>query len=303
MLGDSCERLAELPDNSVDGVVSSEPFGESLYVYSATRRDLANSRNLEEFMIHFEYIARQLFRVVKPGRVLALHTMDIPAMLVKDGWIGMKDFSGDVIRMFQKVGFILDGRIPIDKNQQAQSIRTHAKGLTFQQLERDRVWSRPALPDYILKFRKPGVNMVPVVGGISRDEWIDWAAPTWANEADRTQEAGGFPTWYGIRETDTLQYESARDDKDGKHVCPLQKEAVRRAVLLWTNPGELVLDMFSGIGTTAYVAVQNGRRAIGIELKPRYWKTSVGHLTELVKSMKVTDLFSYHASQLSTAAD
>lgn len=292
LLGDSCERMAEIPDESIDLSVFSPPF-ESLYVYTPTERDLGNSHGSEEFFEHFRFIIRDLFRVTKPGRICAVHVADIPAMLVRDKYIGMKDFSGEVIRAFQKEDWILDARVPIDKNQQAQSIRTHAKGLTFQQLERDRVWSRPALPDYILKFRKPGENAAPVRGGITRDTWIDWAAPTWPDENDRTKEQGGYPTWYGISESDTLQYASARDNGDGRHICPLQIGTVERCVLLWSNPGELVFTPFAGIGTEVWTAVKHGRRGLGIELKERYWKTAVSNLKKLEAEKGAVDLFAF----------
>lgn len=304
MLGDSCERMKEIENESIDLSVFSPPF-ESLYVYSPTERDLGNSHGNGEFFEHFKFIIRELLRVTKPGRICAVHVADIPAMLVRDKYIGMKDFSGEVIRAFQAEGWILDARIPIDKNQQAQSIRTHAKGLTFQQLERDRVWSRPALPDYILKFRKPGENARAVRGGIDRDTWIDWAAPTWPDEQDRTQEQGAFPTWYGISESDTLQYQSARDNADGRHVCPLQIGTVERCVQLWSNPGELVFTPFAGIGTEVWTAVKHGRRGLGIELKKRYWQTAVSNLKALESDLGAVDLMSWAAQNqpIPTAAD
>jgi DNA modification methylase len=291
LLGDSCERMKEIESESVDMSVFSPPF-ESLYVYSPTERDLGNSHGTEEFFTHFNFIIRELLRITKPGRIAAVHVADIPAMLVRDGYIGMKDFSGDVIRAFQAAGWILDARIPIDKNQQAQSIRTHAKGLTFQQMEKDRTWSRPALPDYILKFRKPGENAVPVKGGVSHEQWIDWANPTWPDE-DRTKEQGAFSTWYGIKESDTLQYKNGREDKDGRHLAPLQIETASRPILLWSNPGELVFTPFCGSGTEVWTAKKHGRRALGIELKRSYWNTSVSNLRDLENEMGAVDLLSW----------
>jgi DNA modification methylase len=290
LLGDSCARMAEIPSESVDFSVYSPPF-ESLYVYSPTERDLGNSHGTEEFFTHFNFIIQENLRITKPGRICAVHVADIPAMLVRDGYIGMKDFSGDVIRAFQKAGWILDARVPIDKNQQAQSIRTHAKGLTFMQMEKDRTWSRPALPDYILKFRKPGENQVPVRGGVSHEQWIEWANPTWPNEEDRTQEWGSFSTWYGIKESDTLQYASGRDNKDGRHIAPLQIGTIERCILLWSNPGELVFTPFCGIGSEVWTAKKHGRNGLGIELKPSYWNTAVNNLRTLEAEIRQARLF------------
>jgi DNA modification methylase len=297
LLGDSVERLAELADNSVDLSVFSPPF-QSLYTYSPTERDLGNSRNAGQFNEHFGYIIDHLFRVIKPGRICAVHVADVPAMMVRDGYIGMKDFSGDVIRLFQERGWIFDARIPIDKNQQAQSIRTHSKALTMSQLHRDRSWLRPALPDYILKFRKPGENAVNVVGGVTGDEWIELANPTWPNEKDRAAEWGAWATWYGIEESDTLQgWQAARGNDDERHICPLQLGTIQRCIRLWTNPGETVLDPFNGIGSTGDQAIRLERKYIGIELKPEYWQVSVRNLKSAESDMSAVDLFTWAAQE------
>ena len=289
-LGDSCERLAEIPDSSVDLSVFSPPFA-SLYTYSPSERDLGNSRNDGEFLEHFGVIVDHLLRVTKPGRICCVHVFDIPAMLVRDGYIGLKDFSGDVLRLFIRHGWIWDARIPIDKNQQAQSIRTHAKGLTMTQLEKDRSWSRPALPDYILKFRKPGENTTPVNGGdVTRDLWIEWANPTWPDAADRCLE-GGNATWYGIRETDTLNVQAARENADERHICPLQLGTIERCIRLWSNPGETILSPFAGIGSEGHEAVRLGRRFVGIELKETYWRTAVNNLNKAERTKAQPTLF------------
>jgi DNA modification methylase len=280
MLGDSVERLNEISDESVHLSVFSPPF-QSLYVYSPTERDLGNSKNSNEFSEHFLFIVNHLLRVTMPGRVCAVHVADIPAMLVRDGYIGMKDFSGDIIKLFQSAGWIFDSRIPIDKNQQAQSIRTHSKSLTMTQMKKDRSWLRPALPDYILKFRKPGDNPIPVAGGMTGDEWIELANPTWPNETDRCAEWGAWATWYGIKESDTLNVAIARDNKDERHICPLQLETIERCIRLWSNEGETILDPFAGIGSTGYVALKMQRRFIGCELKPSYYKSALNNLSEI----------------------
>jgi len=293
LLGDSTERLKELNDESIHLSVFSPPF-QSLYTYSPTERDLGNSRTAGEFNEHFGFIIDELLRVTKPGRICAVHVADVPAMLVRDGYIGMKDFSGDVIRLFSGRGWIFDARIPIDKNQQAQSIRTHSKGLTMTQMKKDRSWLRPALPDYILKFRKPGENIEPVKDGMTGDEWIDLANPTWPNFDDRCASWGAWATWYGIKESDTLQgWQKARGNDDERHICPLQLGTIERAIRLWTNPGELVLDPFNGIGSTGDQALRLGRKYIGIELKPEYFRVAVRNLEKAWNESHMMDLFSF----------
>lgn len=289
--GDSVERMREMADASIDLSIFSPPFS-SLYVYSPTERDLGNCRSDEEFFAHFEFIIRELLRITKSGRVAAVHVADIPAMLVRDGYIGLKDFSGDVIRAFIAAGWTYDGRVPIDKNQQAQSIRTHAKGLTMTQMDKDRTWSRPALPDYILKFRKSGENAVPVCGGeVDHEVWIEWAAPTWPGENDRCADAGAFPTWYGIKEQDTLNVEAARSKEDERHICPLQLGTIERCIKLWSNKGELVFSPFAGIGSEGYQAVRFGRRFLGIELKPAYAAVGARNLREAERVAHMPTLF------------
>lgn len=295
--GDSAEILAGLPDNSIDLQVYSPPFA-ALFTYTNSERDLGNSRDEAEFFAHFRFIVGHLLRVQKPGRVACVHVADVPAMLARDGYIGLKDFSGEVIRLFQAVGWTFDARIPIDKNQQAQSIRTHAKGLTMTQMEKDRSWSRPALPDYILKFRKPGENVMPISNvDVSRDDWIDFANPTWPQPGDRAGDWGAFATWYGIRETDTLNVAEAREHEDERHVCPLQKETISRCIRLWSNPGECVLDPFAGIGSTLHQAVLLGRKSVGIELKPSYYQTGVRNIRRAEREMQRVDIFSWTSEE------
>jgi len=278
MLGDSVERMAEIPDDSVDLSVFSPPFMD-LYVYSPTERDLGNSATPDDFFHHFGYIIDHLLRVTKPGRICAVHTADVPALLSKDGYIGLKDFPGKVIQAFEDRGWIYHGRVTIAKNPQAQAIRTHSKALLFVQMEKDSVWSRPAIGDYILAFRKPGDNEVPITpvenGEMTRDLWIEWASPI----------------WLGIRETETLQYTVARGDKDDKHICPLQLETIERCIRLWSNPDEVVLDPFAGIGSTCYQAVKFGRKTIGIELKAEWFKWMVRNTREAAESQQQLSLF------------
>jgi DNA modification methylase len=265
MLGDSCKRLKEIADDSIHLSVYSPPFA-NLYTYSASERDLGNCQGWEKFFAHYSFIIRELLRVTLPGRLTAVHSSDIPAMLVKDGYIGFKDFPGEIIKAYIASGWIFHGRITIDKDPQAQAIRTKAKGLSFGQMEKDASWCRPALGDYIVLFRKPGENAMPIQPiqnkELTRDLWIEWARPV----------------WYGISEGDTLQYTTARDAEDERHICPLQLGVIERCIKLWSNPGETVLTPFGGIGSEAYQAIKFGRKAVLCELKPSYFRIAVQNL-------------------------
>jgi DNA modification methylase len=274
MLGDSAERIKEVADNSVALSVYSPPFA-SLYTYSNSERDLGNSRTAAEFFAHYQYIIADLLRVTMPGRNTCVHVQQIAAMLERDGYIGLKDFRGDVIRAYEAAGWIYDGEVCIDKDPQAQAIRTKAKALMFVQLHKDSAWSRPALADYILKFRKPGENPAPIQPDLTNDEWIEWARPI----------------WYGIKESDTLQYTTARDAEDERHICPLQLGTIERCIRLWSAPGETVLDPFTGIGSTGYEAIRLGRRFVGCELKPSYWRIAVQNLGVAEAKSKTRTLF------------
>ena len=290
--GDSVRILAGIPAESVDLSVYSPPFS-SLYTFSPTEMDLGNCISDEQFFAHYTFIIDQILRATKPGRVTAVHVSDSPAMLSRDGYIGLKDFSGDVIRLYIARGWVFDSRIPIDKNQQAQSIRTHSKGLTMTQMEKDRTWSRPALPDYILKFRKPGENTEPVQNAdVTRDLWKEYANPTWPGDGDRAADAGAFATWYGIRESDTLNIAEARGKNDERHIAALQRPTVERCIRLWSNRGDVILSPFGGIGTEGDQAIRWGRRFIGIELKEEYWRVGVKNLQRAESSMHRRDLFS-----------
>ena len=275
LLGDAAERLAEIEPSSVDLSVFSPPFG-SLYTYSNTERDLGNSRTDAEFWEHFTYIIDGLLRLTKPGRLACVHVAQIPSQKARDGVIGLKDFRGATISHFQAAGWIFHGEVCIDKDPQAQAIRTKSKGLLFTQMHKDASWSRPALADYILLFRAPGDNRVPVKPDITNDEWIEWARPI----------------WYGIRESDTLNVVEARSDDDERHICPLQLGTIERCVRLWSNAGETLLSPFAGIGSEGYEAVLRGRKFIGVELKPEYWRVAVKNLRQAERVVHTPDLFS-----------
>lgn len=261
MLGDSCERLAEIPDNSVDMSIYSPPFA-SLYTYSPSERDLGNASNNDEFIAHYRFIIEHMLRITKPGRTCAVHVQQIALLKSREGYTGMVDFRGSVIQAHVDAGWIYYGEVTVDKNPQLQAVRTKAQGLMFVQLRRDAALSRPAMADYILIFHKHGDNETPIHPDISNDTWIEWARPV----------------WYGIREMDTLNPGSGAEDADDRHICPLQLELIERAVRLWSNPGELICSPFAGIGSEGHVALLAKRRFIGCELKASYWQTACANL-------------------------
>lgn len=261
MLGDSCERLDELDESSIDLAVYSPPFA-SLYTYSPSIRDLGNSKDRREFLEHYGWVSRGVLRVLKPGRIAAVHVQQLTQTKATHGVSQLSDFRGDVIRQHMADGWQFHGEVTIDKDPQAQAIRTKAQALLFVQLERDSLKSRPALADYVLIFKKPGESEDAVHPEVDRETWISWARPI----------------WYGIRESDTLNYRSARADKDERHIAPLQLSLIERCVRLWTNRGELVLSPFAGIGSEGYVAVKLGRHFVGCELKASYWQQGAANL-------------------------
>lgn len=274
MLGDSCERLAELDDNSIDLAVYSPPFA-SLFTYSPSERDLGNNPDHPTFQQHYRFIVEHLLRVIKPGRMCVVHCQQTAMQKWKDGYVGLHDFRGDLIRTHTDTGWIYYGEVTIDKDPQAQAIRTKATTLMFVTLNRDSSNSRPALADYLLIFRKPGDNETPVKPDCDNDTWIQWARPI----------------WYGIRETNTLNTAVAKENEDERHICPLQLDLIERCVRLWSNPGETVLSPFAGIGSEGYEAVLHGRRFVGIELKPTYWQTAIRNLTEAERLADLPSLF------------
>jgi DNA modification methylase len=280
MLGDSVERIKELDDESVGLSVFSPPF-QSLYTYSPSERDLGNSRNKTEFYEHFGYIIRDLLRITKPGRNACVHVQQLTTTKATDGYIGMRDFRGDVIRAFEANGWIYYGEVCIDKDPQAQAIRTHSIALLFTQFKKDSMMSRPALADYILIFKKPGDNEEPIQHDLDNETWIEWARPI----------------WYGIKESDTLNVRVARSNEDERHICPLQLGTIERCIKLWSNEGDMVFSPFAGIGSEGYEALKWGRKFVGIELKPEYFKVAVKNLNEAQRQQGQIDLFTWAEMQ------
>lgn len=273
-LGDSCERMAQIPDESVGLSVYSPPFA-SLFTYSPSPRDLGNSASRGEFFEHYGFIIRENLRITMPGRICAVHVQQLTTTMANHGVIGMTDFRGDVIRAYLDNGWIFHGEVTVDKDPQAQAIRTKAQALMFVTKNRDSSMTRPALADYLLLFRKPGENSVQIKNDVSNEEWIEWARPVWLD----------------IRETNTLNARVARDSADERHICPLQLDFIERVVRLWSNTGETVFTPFGGIGSEVYTAVRLGRRGLGIELKPSYWRTAVANLQSLETEMNIPSLF------------
>ena len=255
--------LEEMPPQSVDFSVFSPPF-PSLFAYTSKPEDIGNSEDLRgEAKIHLSYFYAGLRRVLKPGRAVVVHVMQIPR-LKRSGEVGMHDYRGINIRIGERAGLVYEYDWSVRKNPQAQAIRTKSRELQFSGLESDRARQRGALPDYLIKFRAPGDNKVAVdsKGEVSRNEWIDWAECTWGD----------------IKETDTLNVRSAKSEQDTKHICPLQLGVIDRLVRLYSNPGELVFSPFAGIGSEGYISLQRGRRFYGCEIKPEYHAQAMKNL-------------------------
>lgn len=256
--GDSCEVLTEIPSDSVHFEIYSPPFA-SLYTYSNSERDLGNSKNKIEFFEHFEFIVKELYRVLMPGRLMAVHCMNLPTSKSRDGFIGIDDFRGDLIRLYENAGFIYHSEVCIWKDPVIAMQRTKALGLLHKQIKKDSAMCRQGIPDYLVVMRKPGDNPEPVTHtneSFPVEIWQKYASPIWTD----------------INPSDTLQYRSARDNEDEKHICPLQLTVIRRALNLWTNPNDVVLTPFMGIGSEVVTALENNRRAVGIELKDSYYR-------------------------------
>jgi DNA modification methylase len=273
-LGDSCELMLKIPDDSIGLSVYSPPFS-SLFTYSPSIRDLGNAATRDEFLEHYGYIIRENLRITMPGRVACVHVQQLTTTKATHGYSGLTDFRGDVIRAYMQNGWYFHGEVTVNKDPQAQAIRTKAQALMFVTKNRDSSATRPALADYLLIFRKPGENKIPIKNDVTNDEWIDWAQPV----------------WWDIKETRTLNARLGREDADERHICPLQLDFIERCVRLWSNPGETVFSPFAGIGSEVYSAIKLGRRGFGIELKPSYWRSAVDVLEELEHEMAVPTIF------------
>ena len=262
--GDSCELIKNIPDNSIHYTIFSPPFA-SLYTFSNSDRDMGNSKSDDEFYTHFIFLAKELYRVTMPGRLLSFHCMDLPLMKERDGVIGLKDFPALIRQIFEDCGFIYHSKVTIWKNPVTEMQRTKALGLLHKQIKKDSTMSRQGIPDYIVTMRKPGDNPERVT---HTDE--SFPVDVWQNYAS--------PVWMDIKQSNTLQRKSARSEKDERHICPLQLDVIQRCIELWTNEGDIVLDPFAGIGSSPYVALTLNRRGIGFELKQSYFEQMKNNL-------------------------
>lgn len=275
---DSVELVASLPDNSVGLSVFSPPFS-SLFIYSESERDMGNSADDEEFLEHYRFLAGELYRVTKPGRICVVHCSDLPRTKSVHGQVGLYDLPSDLRAVHESTGWVYHSRVTVWKDPVVEMQRTKALGLLYKQLQKDSTRSRQGMPDYLLVFRKPphteaeaepvgqDAAMFPV------EQWQRWASPVWMD----------------IDQTDVLNFRAAREEKDEKHICPLQLDLIDRCVRLWSNRGDVVLSPFAGIGSEGVMSIRAGRRFIGCELKPAYWRQAVANMQ--AETVQAGDLF------------
>jgi len=287
---DTVEAIQEIPDESVGLIVYSPPFS-SLYTYTNSDRDLGNSKTDEEFFRHFAFIIREMFRILMPGRIMAVHCMNLPASKERDGFIGIKDFRGDLIRAFQEAGFIYHSEVCIWKNPVTAMQRTKALGLLHKQLKKDSCMSRMGIPDYVVYMRKPGDNPQRVTHtneSFPVSDWQDYASPIW--------DELNSPVWWTINQSNTLN-RMFSDEESERHICPLQLDVIERVVRLYSNEGDIVFTPFMGIGSEIYQAVKMGRRGIGIELKREYFQQAVMNMKNLDSERQQLSLFDFIQGQ------
>lgn len=308
LLGDSCERIKELADNEVGLSIFSPPF-PGMYAYTNSARDIGNVKNFSELIDHFGFLMPELLRITMPGRSCCIHLTQEPVFKGRDGFVGLRDFRGLVIQRMEAAGWIYYGEVTIDKNPQLKASRTKEHSLLFKTLARDSSSVRMAMADYLLQFRKPGENPIPIEAGthgrwnrdggwITEDEWCEWASPVWYRKISEN-DAQRYPNYPaltqstdGIAETDVLSVrDGSRENDDEKHICPLQLGVIERAVKLWSAPGDLVFSPFAGIGSEGYKAVMLGRRFVGVELKRSYWEVACRNLRDAERRLKTDDLF------------
>ena len=279
LMGDCVERIREIDDGTVGYTIFSPPFA-SLYTYSNSDRDMGNSKTDEEFAEHFKFLVRELYRVTMPGRLVSFHCMNLPASKERDGFIGLKDFRGELIRAFQDEGFVFHSEVTIWKDPVTAMQRTKAIGLLNKQKNKDSSISRQGIPDYLVTMRKLGDNPKPI-----EHTNEDFPISVWQKYAS--------PVWMDINPSRTLQYRSARANEDERHICPLQLDVIERGIDLWSAPDDIVLSPFAGIGSEGYVAVKKGRRFIGIELKPSYFNCAVNNLKQAEDECKQMTIFDF----------
>lgn len=298
--GDACELIKAIPDNSIHYGIHSPPFS-GLYKFGNSMRDISNNDDDESFFAHYGFLIRELYRVCMPGRLHSVHVMQLPATKGREGYIGMRDFRGDVIRAYQDAGWLLHSEVCIWKDPVIAQQRTKSIRLLHKQLCKDSSLSGQGLADYIVTFRKPGDNEIAIAGELERyvGDAVDVSRAAYEKQAAETRAEGkepwpyktwvsimtwqryASPVWTDISQTRTLQYRSAREEKDEQHISPLQLDVIERCIELWSNPGEVVLTPFLGIGSEVYCALAAGRRGVGFELKASYFRQAVLNIQRL----------------------
>ena len=294
--GDCCDVIKKLKSDSIGFSIFSPPFC-NLYSYTDSERDMGNSKSYKEFFEHFDYLIDELYRIMMLGRIVAVHCMDLPINKCDAGYIGLRDFPGDIIRAFQKVGFIFHSRHCIWKDPLLAAVRTKAIGLAHKQIIKDSVMCRVGIPDYILAFRKKGENSIPAanLNGLT----TYYGSRNIPNELDRflghteqkTNKRSHWiwqqyasPVWWDIRQTNVLPYREGRGGEDEKHICPLQLDTIERCIALWSTENDIVFTPFMGVGSEVYVAVKNKRKGIGIELKESYFKQAIKNIRSIINT-------------------
>jgi len=297
--GDCVEVVKGIPDNSIHFSLFSPPFA-SLFTYSDSDRDMGNCKNDRQFLRNFRYLTKELFRVTMPGRLVSIHCMNMLATITKDGHIGIKNFRDEVIRAFKWAGFYQHSEVVIWKDPLLQAVRTKALGLAHKQICKDSAMCNQGLPDYIVVMRKPGANPEPVSHRRGFERYVGEMPEPRAPKNDigkknkyshEVWQRYASPVWFDINQTKTLNVAGARDDRDERHVCPLQLETIERCLELWTNPGDTVLSPFAGIGSEGYQAIKQDRKFIGIELKESYFRKAVKNLQSVDNAQAQLSLF------------
>lgn len=301
--GDACELIRAIPAGSIHFGIHSPPF-EGLYKFSNFDRDISNNEG-PSFWEHYAFLIQELYRVTMPGRLHAVHVMQLPTSKIRHGHIGMRDFRGEVIRAYEDAGWIFHSEVCIWKDPVVAQQRTKSLRLLHKQIVKDSAMSGQGLADYIVTFRKPGENPEPVAGCF--DRYIgDGVGPDRAKYTTPTDGRNWYsievwqryasPVWMDINQSRTLQYRGGRDEKDEAHISPLQLDVIERCIDLWSNPGDVVLTPFLGIGSEVYCAVNMGRKGIGFELKPSYFMQAVKNIAAL-HAARTTDMFHIEAAE------
>lgn len=298
-LADCVDVARGLPDDSLHFSIYSPPF-QSLYTFSDDPRDMSNCADDATFWSHYRFLIDEMARCMMPGRLISIHCMQLPTSKTRDGFIGLRDFRGEIIRAHQEAGFVYHSEVCIRKDPVSAMQRTKAIGLLHKQICKDSALSRMAVADYVVTMRKPGDNPEPIAGALGQYHGTD-DLPSEDPGAYEGHIAGSYsvkvwqryaePVWMDIAQSDVLSHRAARDEEDERHISPLQLTVIRRCVQLWSNPGDVVFSPFAGIGSELYCAVEMGRKGLGAEIKRSYFDQAVNNLQEAERNVGVGDLF------------